>query len=117
MFSAWPEQITAAKRLSVPIISPSGIGVGYLTLSVIEEGDILDPSVDLPKGHVDISYMQKKSLQNKCSKSSDFHPNLIRFEATLSDMGYKLNDKVAYVRRIAFSFPVQSHIDKKRFGQ
>jgi len=60
MLYVWQEPGTTAKRISVAIILPSGVDSGGFQVRVIEDGDVLQLTVDWPRPLVDISFMHKK---------------------------------------------------------
>lgn len=113
LISIWQEPSTTAKRITVSIILPSGVNAGDFTIRIIEDGDVLELTVDWPKPLVDISFMHKKWLQDYASNFTDFHPKFLGFEASLRKLRENLSDKVVSVARIGLPFSVQSHIESK----
>lgn len=113
LLSVWQEPGTTAKRLAVAILLPSGVGAGDFTVRVIEDGDVLEISVDWPKPLVEISFMHKKWLLMDDSRFTDFHPKYLGFEVSLRGLRENINDKVTSTARIGLPFSVQSHIDSK----
>lgn len=60
MISHWQEPGTTIPRLTVAIVLPSGVGAGDFKYRVVEEGNVLELTVDWPKPLVDITCMHKK---------------------------------------------------------
>lgn len=113
LISQWQEPGTTTARLTVAIILPSVIGADDFKLRVIEDGDILELTVDWPRPLVGISFMHKKwMLLSDSGKSSftNYHPKFLGFEGTLRQLRSNMNDNVTSVARIPLPISVQTQI-------
>ena len=111
LISQWQEPETTTQRVTVAIILPSGIQAGSFKTRVIEEGDVLEMTVDWPRPLVDIEFMHRKWINN-CSENgfTTYHPKFLGFEATLRQMCENRSDTVRSVARIGLPITVQAHI-------
>lgn len=108
---------TTTKRISVAIVLPSAVGAGDFRIRIIEDGDVLKLSVDLPKILMDISFLDKKWLLRQENTFNSFYTKVLGFEATLRNLRENENQKVVHAASIGLPFSVQSHIvDKYNIG-
>ncbi|MEM6687231.1 MAG: hypothetical protein AAF617_15725 [Bacteroidota bacterium] len=114
LISQWQEPVTTTKRVTVAIILPSGVGVGAFKVRVIEEGDVLELTVNWPKPLVDIEFMHRKWMsQDEGKLVTSVSPKLLGFEKTLRQMRNNRSETVSSVARIGLPITVQSHIESK----
>lgn len=111
--SVWQEPSKTVRRITVAIVLSSGVHAGYFTVRVVDDGDVLQQSVDSPRPLIDISFIHKKWLALYDSTFTEFHPKFLGFEATLRNLTKNLTYKLVSVARIGLLFSVQSHIDRK----
>lgn len=113
MISNWTERSTLAKRLSVAIILPSGIGTGDFSINVVDGGQYLQLAVRWPQPLLDVLVMHRWKLTDSDSTFMPYHPSVLGFEATLSELRSRNSDVVESVARIPLPFAVQTQIVSK----
>ena len=110
MISRWAEQFTLTKRLCVAIILPSGVGSGNFTITVVDGGQFLQLAVRWPQALVDVLVMHRWKLADSQSGFMLYHPSVLGFEASLSELRKRSSDAVESVARIPLPFAVQSQV-------
>lgn len=111
LISYWQEPGTTLPRLTIAIVLPSGAGPGYFKYWVIEEGNVLELTVDWSQPLIDISCMHKKWLVRPGSTFNTFHPKYFGFEAALRKLRQTMSSTVSSVARIGLSITVQTYIE------
>lgn len=109
MISQWQEPGTTAQRVTVAVVLPSGATSGDFKVRVIEDGDMLEVTVNWPRPLVDISYMHKKWLLQDPTFTTH-HPKFIGFESSLRKLRESVSINVSSVARIRLPITVQPTI-------
>lgn len=111
MISQWQEPQTTAQRVTVAVVLPSGIYSGDFKFRVVDDGDVLEFTVNWPKPLIDISYMHKKWLVQNIS-FTNHHPKFLGFESSLRKLRSNVLSNVSSVARIGLPITVQSTVDQ-----
>lgn len=111
-WSEWEEALTTCQMLTVAITLPSGVGAKNFMVRVIEDGDVLEITVDWPKPMVDIEFMHRKWLSDNEGRHdvTRSHPKILGFQKRLRLLRSNVNETISSIGRIGLPFTVQPHI-------
>ena len=98
-WSEWEEALTTCQMLTVAITLPSGVGAKSLLIRVIEDGDLLEITVDWPKPMVDIEFLHRKWLSDSDGKHeiTRSHPKILGFQKRLRMLRSNVNESILSV--------------------
>lgn len=109
------EQISIKQFQSVSIILPSGVSSGSFSVSVVDDGDILDLSVDWPKSLSNATVMHRKCIGKPILQGGfeAYHRKVIGFENALKKLRSDRLSKLSSVCRIVLPYRVLTKIINK----
>ena len=113
MISSWKKRSTTNKRLCMEIILPLGVGATNFTISVVDGGAFLRLAVRWPTPMLNVLVMYKWKLSDADRRFLSYHPSVLGFEATLSEICNRRSDAVESIARMPLPFAVITQVVAK----
>lgn len=112
--SVWAKPGATARRASLAVLLPSGVGAGDFTVRVVDDGEFAEFTALWPAALMTLEVLHKKWLGKRGGEGfEEHHTKRVGLENALNKLRSWSSHAVEPAARIPLPFPVQTHIVEK----